>query len=100
MHAPNAYSFGSFRFGPDEDTPWTGVATLRQVVLGADRADFVLYDRDGAPLGRGQVLVSASGGGGEVVMSFDHAGTGTNRASEFAAKTDRPVSLDFMVFAR
>jgi alpha-glucosidase len=74
-------SFGAFRFGPDEETPWTGVATLRQVVLGPDRADFVLYDQGGEPLGRGQVLVTGGDTGGEVVIAMDHTTFGSNRAS-------------------
>ncbi len=74
-------SFGSFRFGVDEPTPWTVASTLRQVVVGPDRVDFVVHDRAGAPIGRGQVLLAASGGGGEVVVGFDLSASGGNRAS-------------------
>lgn len=74
-------SFGSFRFGPDDDTPWSSVSTLRQVVVGPDRVDFVAHDRAGDPIGRGQVLVSATASGGEVVIAFDMSGSGGNRAS-------------------
>lgn len=76
-------SFGSFRFGPDEPTAWTGVATFQQVTVGPDRVDFVMHDAGGDPVGRGQVLVSASGGGGEVVVGLEPAiaGGGQNRTS-------------------
>jgi len=73
--------FGSFRFGVDEDTAWAGVATLRQVVVGDGRVDFVMYDAGGDPLGYGQVLLAADAGGGEVVLGLDLAPHGGNRAS-------------------
>lgn len=74
-------SFGSFRFGPDDDTPWSAVSTLRQVVVGPDRVDFVAHDRAGEPIGRGQVLVSADAGGGEVVVALDMTSSDRNRTS-------------------
>ncbi len=74
-------SFGSFRFGVDEDSPWAATSTLQQIVVGPDRVDFVMHDRAGEPLGRGQVLVAGSDGGGEVVIALDMAASGTNRTS-------------------
>ena len=82
-------SFGSFRFGEDEDTPWRGVATLRQLTVGDDRVEFVVYDRGGDALGRGEVRLAADGGGGEVVIAFDQADAGHNRSSlAFACDPD------------
>jgi alpha-glucosidase (family GH31 glycosyl hydrolase) len=75
--------FGSFRFGRDAETPWSAISTLQQVVVGPDRVDFVMHDRAGHPIGRGQVLVSATGsaGGGEVVVALDMSSSGGNRTS-------------------
>jgi alpha-glucosidase (family GH31 glycosyl hydrolase) len=75
--------FGSFRFGHDADTPWSAISTLQQVIVGPDRVDFVVHDRAGDPIGRGQVLVSATGsdGGGEVVVALDMRSSSGNRTS-------------------
>lgn len=74
-------SFGSFRFGADEDTPWSAISSLRQVEPSPDRIDFVAHDRAGEPIGRGQVLVSGAAGGGEVVIELDMSAAGGNRTS-------------------
>jgi alpha-glucosidase len=74
-------AFGSFRFGPDEDTPWSAVSTLRQLDVGPDRIDFAAHDRGGNPIGRGQVLVSADDQGGDVVVVIDMSDSGANRTS-------------------
>ncbi len=73
--------FGSFRFGVDDETPWRSASTLRQVLVGPDRVDFVMHDRAGQPIARGQVLVAASAGGGEVVIDLDTSPSEGNRSS-------------------
>lgn len=74
-------AFGSFRFGVDEDTEWSAVSALRDAEVSRDRIDFVAHDRTGAPIGRGHVQVSATGGGGEVTVALDMGAAGGNRAS-------------------
>ncbi|MBK9035929.1 MAG: hypothetical protein IPL61_32550 [Myxococcales bacterium] len=73
--------FGAFRFGVDEDTPWAGTRTLREVVAGPDRVDFALHDRGGALLGHGAVVVTADGAGGEVALDLDLAPAGGTRVA-------------------
>ncbi|MEZ4400802.1 MAG: glycoside hydrolase family 31 protein [Kofleriaceae bacterium] len=74
-------SFGSFRFGPDADTPWQGVTALRGLEVGPDAVSFALAGDDGTALGRGTATLSAADDGGELVLSLDLASAAGNRAA-------------------
>lgn len=69
--------FGTFRFGVDDDTPWSEAASLVDLVAGADHAEFGLRDRRGQALGTGAVTVTAT----EVVLHLDLAAAGGNRVA-------------------
>ena len=74
-------SFGAFRFGVDDDTPWSDVAQLDELELDVDRVRFVVRGGDGTVLGRGDVRVTAAGAGGEVTLSLDLTDAGGNRTA-------------------
>jgi len=73
--------FGAFRFGPDDDTPWTGVSTLRGVSTDGHDAVFTLHDRAGDQIGDGRVVLDGGGPTGDVIVSLDLSAAGGNRAS-------------------
>ncbi len=81
--------FGSFRFEPDDDTPWRGVATLAVTAQTAATITFELRDRVGDPMGTGEVTLTAADGAGEVVLGLDLSAVGGNRASIAFACEDR-----------